>query len=299
MHSLHSLIFLDSLLAPQRLGKCNGNIISILFSECISLSLSLLCLDLRRPRLEPSSYYSNECQRDLPLAKKHKPNPELVQAQLDKPMPVPLNMEQQTHKLSTSPKTLLSTPSSPHKSISEESLGTVGIPQSKMASYRGGHKWGTREVLRKGGISGVGKEKLASRLRQRGESLSMPGIVEREMVDTEILSYKEDLENQDCLSHMDDLQVREVHINKLTRCPKCHSLTVTSFTPVLIHLSVIDSANKHCYKHREAKGDIEHHLSCWHVKSVLESSGCGPALCPDLRHHIIHFCHWFATISRS
>lgn len=131
-----------------------------------------------------------------------------------------------------------------------------------MASYRGGHKWGTREVLRKGGISVVGKEKLASRLRQRGESLSMPGIVEREMVDSEILSYKEDLENQDCLSHMDDLQVREVHINKLTRCPKWHSLTVTSFTPVLIHLSVIDSANKHSYKHREAEGDIEHHPSC-------------------------------------
>lgn len=140
-------------------------------------------------------------------------------------MSVPLNMEQQTHKLSTSPKTLPSTPSSPDKSVSEESLGTVGIPQAKMASYRGGHKWGTREVLRKGGISGVGKEKLASRLRQRGESLSMLGMVEREMVDTEILSYKEDLENQDCISHMEDLQVREVHINKLTLCPKWHSLT--------------------------------------------------------------------------
>ncbi|XP_059396536.1 calmodulin-binding transcription activator 1-like isoform X8 [Carassius carassius] len=162
--------------------------------------------DLRRPRSEPSSYYSNECQRDLPLAKKHKPNPELVQAQLDKPMSVSLNMEPQTHKLSTSPKTLFSTPSSPDKSVSEEGLGTVGIPQAKMASYRGGHKWGTREGLRKSGISGIGKEKLASRLRQRGEPLSMLGMVEREIVNTEILSYKEDLENQDCLSHMEDLQ---------------------------------------------------------------------------------------------
>lgn len=193
---------------------------------CSSLSLSLLCIDLRRPRSEPSSYYSNECQREIPLAKKHKPNPELVQAQLEKPMSVPLNMEQ-THKLSTSPKTLASTPSSPDKSVSEEGLGTGGIPQAKMASFRGGHKWGTREVLRKGGISGVGKEKLASRLRQRGEPLSMLGMVEREIVDTEMLSYKEDLENQDCLSHMEDLQVREVHIHKLTQCPKRHSLTVS------------------------------------------------------------------------
>lgn len=137
-------------------------------------------------------------------------------------MSVPLNME---HKLSPSPKTLPSTPSSPDKSVSEEGLGTGGIPQAKMASFRGGHKWGTRDVLRKGGISSVGKEKLASRLRQRGEPLSMLGMVERKIVDTEMLSYKEDLENQDCLSHMEDLQVREVPINKLTQCPKWHSLT--------------------------------------------------------------------------
>lgn len=122
-------------------------------------------------------------------------------------MSVPLNMEQQTHKLSTSPKT---TPSSPDKSVSEEGLGTGSIPQIKMSSFRGGHKWSTREGLRKGGISSVGKEKLANRLRQRGEPLSMLGMVEREMVDTEMLSYKEDLENQDCLSHMEDLQVREL-----------------------------------------------------------------------------------------
>lgn len=149
-----------------------------------------------------------------------------MQAQLHKPMSVPLNLEQQTHKLSTSPKTLPSTPSSPDKRVSEEGVGTVGILQAKVASYRGGHKWGTREVIRKSGMS-IGKEKLASRLRQRGQPLSMLGMVEREMVDTEILSYKEDLENQDCLSHMEDLQVRKVHINKLTRCPKWHSLTVS------------------------------------------------------------------------
>ncbi|XP_051961111.1 calmodulin-binding transcription activator 1-like isoform X4 [Xyrauchen texanus] len=165
--------------------------------------------DLRRPRSEPSNYYSNECQRDLPLAKKHKPNPEFAHAQLDKPMSVPLSMEQQKQNLSTSPKTLPSNPTSPEKNVSKEGLGTGGIPPAKTGSFRGGHKWSSREVLRKGSGSGgssIGKEKLASRLRQRGEPLSMLGMGGREMVNTEMLSYKDDLENQDCLSHMEDLQ---------------------------------------------------------------------------------------------
>lgn len=172
-------------------------------SPFLGVRLSLISpfsTDLRRPRSEPSSYYSNECQRDLPLAKKHKPNPEILQAQLDKPVTAPLSMEQQTHKLSTSPKTL---PSSPDKSPSEEGC----VPQAKIGPFRGGpFTRPTREALRKSGSGGIGKEKLANRLRQRGESLGMLG-----MVDTEMLSYKEDLENQDCLSHMEDLQVRSAH----------------------------------------------------------------------------------------
>lgn len=61
-----------------------------------------------------------------------------------------------------------------------------------------------------GGVGGgsLGKEKLAGRLRQR-EPLSMLMMTERDMVDTELLSYREDLENQDCLTHMDNLQVSE------------------------------------------------------------------------------------------
>lgn len=51
------------------------------------------------------------------------------------------------------------------------------------------------------------KEKLAGRLRQRGENLGMMTVTDREMMDTELLSYKEDLENQDCLLQMEDLQV--------------------------------------------------------------------------------------------
>lgn len=62
-----------------------------------------------------------------------------------------------------------------------------------------------------GGVGGssIGKEKIATRLRQRGENISMMTMTDREMVDTELLTYKEDLENQDCLSHMEDLQVSQ------------------------------------------------------------------------------------------
>lgn len=55
----------------------------------------------------------------------------------------------------------------------------------------------------------MGKEKLANRLRQR-EQLGMLVMSESEMADSELLSYREDLENQDCLTQMDDLQVRVI-----------------------------------------------------------------------------------------
>uniref|UniRef100_A0A4W5LY80 Calmodulin-binding transcription activator 1 n=1 Tax=Hucho hucho TaxID=62062 RepID=A0A4W5LY80_9TELE len=72
--------------------------------------------------------------------------------------------------------------------------------------------WGfsSRGLGRKGsgdsGGSSLGKEKLASRLRQREQLGNMLVMAEREMVDTELFSYREDLENQDCMTQMDDLQ---------------------------------------------------------------------------------------------
>ncbi|XP_062871783.1 calmodulin-binding transcription activator 1 isoform X4 [Trichomycterus rosablanca] len=169
--------------------------------------------DLRRPRSEPSNYYSSECSQDLPAAKKHKPNPETAQTRPNKAISVPLSLEhQQLHKISTSPNTLpTETPYTEQNKASVEGTKIGSISQTKLGSFRGGgHKWGSREVYRKvlggGGGSSMGKEKLAGRLRQRGENLSMMTMTDREMVDTELLSYKEDLENQDCLSHMEDLQ---------------------------------------------------------------------------------------------
>nr|XP_029478069.1 calmodulin-binding transcription activator 1-like isoform X6 [Oncorhynchus nerka] len=163
--------------------------------------------DLRRPRSEPSNYYSSECQRDLPLAKKHKPNPEMFQARPDKAMSVPLSLEQQQlHKLSFSPKSLSHEGLSPDKSLS----GGASAGES------GGTKWRSREGFSSGGSgrkgsggsggSSLGKEKLASRLRQREQLGNMLVIAEREMVSTELLSYREDLENQDCMTQMNDLQ---------------------------------------------------------------------------------------------
>uniref|UniRef100_A0A3B4AG22 Uncharacterized protein n=1 Tax=Periophthalmus magnuspinnatus TaxID=409849 RepID=A0A3B4AG22_9GOBI len=146
--------------------------------------------NLRRPRSEPSSYYSStEAQKDLPQAKKHKPNPELFQGRPDKAMSVPLE-QQQLHKLSSSAK----------------SLPSGGLSSDKTLSTGSG-RWSSREAFssaagRKGQGAGpgssVGKDKMASRLRQREQLVVM---ADKEMADAELLSYREELEN------MDDLQV--------------------------------------------------------------------------------------------
>ncbi|XP_060913659.1 calmodulin-binding transcription activator 1 isoform X2 [Labrus mixtus] len=160
--------------------------------------------DLRRPRSEPSNYYSTEGQRDLPLAKKHKPNPELFQTRPDKAMSVPLSLEQQQlHKLSSSPKSLSSEGLSSDKSLSTgSSTGTTRWSSRESFSSSGLG----RKALGVSGSSSLGKEKLVNRLRQR-EQLGMLVMADREMADAELLSYREDLENQDCLTQMDDLQV--------------------------------------------------------------------------------------------
>lgn len=174
----------------------------------------MLCFaDLRRPRSEPSNYYSSEGQRDLPLAKKHKPNPELLQTRPDKAMSVPLSLEQQQlHKLSTSPKSV----------SSEGPSADKGLP---MGSSTGTTRWTSREsfssslgrkAVAGSGSGSLGKEKLVSRLRQR-DQLGMLVMADREMSDTELLSYREDLENQDCLTQMDDLQVKLIYCQS-TKC---------------------------------------------------------------------------------
>ncbi|XP_018529996.1 calmodulin-binding transcription activator 1 isoform X6 [Lates calcarifer] len=187
----------DSVVAPS--GKKGGPATTTTTSSTTSLNP-----DLRRPRSEPSNYYSSEGQRDLPLAKKHKPNPELFQTRPDKAMSVPLSLEQQQlHKLSSSPKSLSSEGLSSDKSLSTGgSTGTARWTSRESFSNSGLG----RKTLGVSGGSSLGKEKLVNRLRQR-EQLGMLVMADREMADAELLSYREDLENQDCLTQMDDLQV--------------------------------------------------------------------------------------------
>ncbi|XP_014898948.1 calmodulin-binding transcription activator 1 isoform X1 [Poecilia latipinna] len=160
--------------------------------------------DLRRPRSEPSNCYSSEGQRDLPLAKKHKPNPELFHNRPDKPMSVPLILEQQQlHKLSSSTKSMSAEGLSADKSL--PTGGSTGTTRwSSRESFS--HSSMGKKALGISGGSSLGKEKLVNRLRQR-EQLGMLVMADREMADSELLSYREDLENQDCLTQMDDLQV--------------------------------------------------------------------------------------------
>ncbi|XP_031650275.1 calmodulin-binding transcription activator 1 isoform X3 [Oncorhynchus kisutch] len=191
----------DGVMAPG--GKKGGTATT----TTTSTTSTNLNPDLRRPRSEPSNYYSSECQRDLPLAKKHKPNPELFQARPDKAMSVPLSLEQQQlHKLSFSTKSPSPEGLSPDKRLScGGSSGGAGV--AKWSSREG---FSSRGLGRKGsgdsGGSSLGKEKLASRLRQREQLGNMLVMAEREMVDTELFSYREHLENQDCMTQMDDLQ---------------------------------------------------------------------------------------------
>uniref|UniRef100_A0A8D3AL05 Calmodulin-binding transcription activator 1 n=1 Tax=Scophthalmus maximus TaxID=52904 RepID=A0A8D3AL05_SCOMX len=169
----------------------------------------LFIADLRRPRSEPSNYYSGEGQRDLPLAKKHKPNhPELSQTRPDKAVSVPLSLEQQQlHRLSSSPKSLSSEGLSSDKGLSTAGCaGTVRWTSREGGFAAAGGGGLGRKAPGVGGGSGLGKEKLVNRLRQR-EQLGMLVMADREMADAELLSYREDLENQDCLTQMDDLQV--------------------------------------------------------------------------------------------
>ncbi|XP_029013308.1 calmodulin-binding transcription activator 1 isoform X2 [Betta splendens] len=187
----------DSVVAPS--VKKGGSATTTTTSCSTSLNP-----DLRRPRSEPSNYYSSEGQRDLPLAKKHKPNPELFQTRPDKAMSVPLSLEQQQlHKLSSSPKSLSSEGLSTDKSLPAGG-GTGTARWTSHENFSSGSMG--RKALGVSGSSSLGKEKLISRLRQR-EQLGMLVMADREMADAELLSYREDLENQDCLTQMDDLQV--------------------------------------------------------------------------------------------
>ncbi|XP_069804800.1 calmodulin-binding transcription activator 1 [Dendropsophus ebraccatus] len=173
--------------------------------------------ELRRPRSEPSNYYSSENPKDYPAAKKHKLNPEYFQVRQEKVIATALSLEQSTiRKQSSSSKQLMS--ESPHgedmRHFTRELPQRTPDPSAYRASA--GLKWSQKELYlgQVTGTSkavGMGKDVVGHRLRQR-EQMSVLMMSEREMVDADLLSYRENMENEDCLQHMDDLQVNMMNL---------------------------------------------------------------------------------------
>ncbi|XP_077106512.1 calmodulin-binding transcription activator 1 isoform X3 [Ranitomeya variabilis] len=173
--------------------------------------------ELRRPRSEPSNYYSTENPKDYPAAKKHKLNPEYFQVRHEKVIATALSLEQSSIRKQSS---------SSKQPISESTHGeelrhfTRELPQRTpdTSGYRAtaGLKWNQKElylgqVTGTSKAMGLGKDIVGHRQRQR-EQMSVLMMSEREMVDADLLSYRENIQNDDCLQHMDDLQVNMMNL---------------------------------------------------------------------------------------
>lgn len=154
-------------------------------------------------------------------------------------MSVPLSLEQQQlHKLSSSPKSLSSEGLSTDKGLSTG--GSTGTTRWTSRESFSSNSLG-RKALGVSGSSSLGKEKLVNRLRQR-EQLGMLVMADREMADAELLSYREDLENQDCLTQMDDLQVR-IKKQLCTHSAKCAELGTGTATDKKVQNNVAVDLN--------------------------------------------------------
>ncbi|XP_072282113.1 calmodulin-binding transcription activator 1 isoform X2 [Pyxicephalus adspersus] len=174
--------------------------------------------ELRRPRSEPSNYYSTENPKDYPAAKKHKLNPEYFQARQEKVIATALSLEQpSSRKQSSGAKQPLS-----ETAHSEEMHHFAReLPQRTAdASVYRASKWNPKDlylgvsaaqVTASAKVTGHGKDAVGHRLR-RSEQMNVLMMSEREMVDADLLSYRENMENEDCLQHMDDLQVNMMNL---------------------------------------------------------------------------------------
>ncbi|XP_039529420.1 calmodulin-binding transcription activator 1 isoform X4 [Pimephales promelas] len=151
--------------------------------------------DLRRPRSEPSSFYSSVSHGDAPLSKKHKPNPETLQTRPSKSCSAPLGLEEQAHK----PKTC---PSKPREGTVEKEQGDGEQSQTKLGSACGGGRWGSRQAAgRRVPTVGLGKERLANRLRLR--EVASAGTI------SDLRTSQEDLENTGDLQNMNMMTLAE------------------------------------------------------------------------------------------
>ncbi|XP_077314375.1 calmodulin-binding transcription activator 1 isoform X5 [Lithobates pipiens] len=174
--------------------------------------------ELRRPRSEPSNYYSSENPKDYPAAKKHKLNPEYFQARQEKVIATALSLEQPTsRKQSSGTKQPLS------ETVHSEEMRHFAreLPQRTTdASVYRAPKWNPKDlylgvsaaqVTASAKVAGLGKDSVGHRLR-RSEQMNVLMMSEREMVDPDLLAYRENMENEECLQHIDDLQVNMMNL---------------------------------------------------------------------------------------
>ncbi|XP_036917949.1 calmodulin-binding transcription activator 1 isoform X2 [Sturnira hondurensis] len=175
--------------------------------------------ELRRPRSEPSNYYSSESHKDYPAPKKHKLNPEYFQARQEKLLSTALSLEQpNSRKQSPSSKQSAPETISPSEGVRDRSRelspptpGAAGLqaagPQPVVKWRPKGLYVGVSTVQVTGEPKGtsVGKEAAPAQVRPR-EPVSVLMMAHRE-VTAEMGPYRDSAESEDCSQPMDDIQV--------------------------------------------------------------------------------------------
>ncbi|KAM5247907.1 calmodulin-binding transcription activator 1 isoform 4-T4 [Ctenodactylus gundi] len=176
--------------------------------------------ELRRPRSEPSNYYSSESHKDYPAPKKHKLNPEYFQARQEKLLSTALSLEQPNiRKQSPSSKQSVPETISPSEGVRDCSRD-LSPPTPEPAAFQASGsqpvvKWNSKDlyigvstVQVTGNPKGtlVGKDTAPSQVRPR-EPMSVLMMANREVVSADMGSYRDSSGGEDCPQAMDDIQV--------------------------------------------------------------------------------------------
>ncbi|KAM4871437.1 calmodulin-binding transcription activator 1 isoform 1-T2 [Thomomys bottae] len=185
--------------------------------------------ELRRPRSEPSNYYSSESHKDYPAPKKHKLNPEYFQARQEKLLSTALSLEQPNiRKQSPSSKQSAPETMSPSEGVRDCSRETSPpTPETAAFQASGSHpvvKWSSKDLYI--GVStvqvtgnpkgtSVGKDAAPSQVRPR-EPMSVLMMANREVVTTETGAYRDGAEHVGCSPPVDDIQVSARQVNMMT-----------------------------------------------------------------------------------
>ncbi|CAH7446887.1 Camta1 [Phodopus roborovskii] len=176
--------------------------------------------DLRRPRSEPSNYYSSESHKDCPAPKKHKLNPESFQARQEKLLCPALSLEQPNAR-KQSPSSKQSSPEtiSPSEGVRDYSR-EASPPTPESAAFQASApqpvvQWSSKDLYI--GVStvqvtgnpkgtSVVKDAAPPQVRPR-EPMSVLMMANREVVNTEMGAYRDSAESEECPQPMDDIQV--------------------------------------------------------------------------------------------